>query len=320
MSSNINMETKNSKTNNDYEHPNRNERIETDSDAAVKYTGLVNDDVVLRENTKYIDDYEHSSRMKPTDGDVNAKYLSLQPDYYDKAEYINVSRTVQGTRLPDIPVGELYDEINGHNERHKIGCRLLSTPKRRLVTSLLIVFCLVIIAGIILGVYFGVKTKCPDQFISLPGADGCYKVLLEAFKWEAAALKCQRFASRAQLAVVTHKDQNDAIVRYLTTLTNDQIVMCEAPSPTWYSFNFYTSGLRVVTNNNRSNSTFVWAPTRSRPYINMTFTSWGDSPTEKQPDDYAGKEDCVQYSSYFSWKWNDFDCNETACAVCQWLP
>jgi len=77
---------------------------------------------------------------------------------------------------------------------------------------------------------------------------------------------------------------------------------------------FWTAGQRV---DPTTESTFVWrvksAGTGSDKVSVMTYTNW----IQGQPDYSGHQEECMFFSSSFSYKWNDSPCSFLSCPVCE---
>ena len=73
---------------------------------------------------------------------------------------------------------------------------------------------------------------------------------------------------------------------------------------------FWNAGQREDPSNTAS--AFLW---RTSPGVTaaMTYTSWGTG----EPNGAAAYESCGHFWAHISWKWNDVNCNDALCYICE---
>jgi hypothetical protein len=147
---------------------------------------------------------------------------------------------------------------------------------------------------------------CPPGFVTLPGTDGCYRILLEGLDWETARTRCTQIAPGAHLVVVTNLAQDQAIMNYIRTIPPSEATMCYWPSIQYY----WTSGQKVDPSS--CSSAWAWKPDPSTS-IPFSYTNWGNG----QPSCDGGIEACLHYASSLGHRWNDMPCYDSGCPICQ---
>jgi len=77
---------------------------------------------------------------------------------------------------------------------------------------------------------------------------------------------------------------------------------------------YWMAGQRI---NPHRNTTFIWRVTSNETHnervSTMTYTNW-KSP---QPDFAGQRESCMHLSSGYAYTWNDKDCSDEMCFVCE---
>ena len=77
---------------------------------------------------------------------------------------------------------------------------------------------------------------------------------------------------------------------------------------------FWTAGQRIDPSRN---STFIWRVTSTDTCCDkvslMNYINWPIG----QPDYGSGNEACMMLWSRFSYTWNDFDCSNAMCSICE---
>ena len=89
-------------------------------------------------------------------------------------------------------------------------------------------------------IYVCTLVGCPGGFQYLPEARGCYRIVEEALNWAQSQAICPFLDPRAHLAVITNKEQDEAVIAYLASLNQPgssiQILMNTFSFGAWESY------------------------------------------------------------------------------------
>jgi len=79
-----------------------------------------------------------------------------------------------------------------------------------------------------------------------------------------------------------------------------------------YGSFIWTAGHRIYHNSPNNNSGFAWKATSTNHYP-LTYSNWN----RKQPDNFLGKESCLNVWPDLGTTWNDAPCRLKTCFVCE---
>jgi len=154
---------------------------------------------------------------------------------------------------------------------------------------------------------------CPPNYAYYPKAQRCYTFSAETLNWADSKERCSSFASGSQLATILNKEQDDDIMGILKSLNYSDTAFANCRTGRGV---FYTGGQRIEASD--CNSEFNWKPSGDVQF-GMNFTNW---PTDEPNCDFDG-EACLAYDTVddsLNYRWNDVDCSNTYCALCEAAP
>jgi hypothetical protein len=131
-------------------------------------------------------------------------------------------------------------------------------------------------------------------------------MVTDKLTWDQAGSRCQSLNSRAHLVVFNNAEEESDVVESIGK---------HFGLPVCGSLGFWAAGQRI--NPGTANSTFVWKIVNdgSCPKLmEMTYTHWAPS----QPDHNAtGSESCLNMWTDKNYLWNDLNCLDHLCSMCE---
>jgi hypothetical protein len=155
------------------------------------------------------------------------------------------------------------------------------------------------------------RKNCPYGFLSLPGAEDCYKAVLTRLNWDDSRMKCSKLNPNAHLAVIDNEAEDAAIREYLKSLNSTDTYPCRFMEKTGTA-GFFTSGQQAQPGN--CSSPYVWRPQPEGEDIPLTYRNWAPN----EPNCFNRQtENCLHYWSEYDYQWNDLSCLKEGCPLCQ---
>uniref|UniRef100_A0A0B6ZB52 C-type lectin domain-containing protein n=1 Tax=Arion vulgaris TaxID=1028688 RepID=A0A0B6ZB52_9EUPU len=145
-----------------------------------------------------------------------------------------------------------------------------------------------ILAVLVLSLAVTCVTSLSCQKGWLQYQENCYGFFVEPVNWLLAGASCR--AQTARLTEIEDAGENQFIVSQLQKLKFDS---------TWVGG---SARLHI--------GTYEWVPTLRRV---GKYTNWDQG----EPNNYNGKEHCLELSKVVNYRWNDFNCLENRPFVCK---
>ena len=82
----------------------------------------------------------------------------------------------------------------------------------------------------------------------------------------------------------------------------------------WGGYGFITSGQRLIDND--CSSPFAWMPYPGT-HIPFNYTNWSPGQPNCWSCPEGRYESCAHYDSAYNFQWNDYDCHDAMCPICQ---
>lgn len=164
---------------------------------------------------------------------------------------------------------------------------------------------------------------CETGFILLPGTHSCYQVVKEKLSWDDSRTRCASLTSTSHLVEINNADENNAVIDHLNAIMN---AWGASGTDVWNCVSgnreskFYTAGQRIDPTVCSSDRDFVWK-LRDSETKEMNYIKWNSG----EPNCAGtGGEHCLAYDAYDSASvthiWNDINCSETWCPICEHSP